>query len=271
VYGLCLQYTLYSYNPKGGIKLRKNRIIVFGLLICLMFVMVGCGSSNSDIVAAEAPVPAVAAEPTPTPAPTEAEAPQEQVQQAEAAAEEKQAEAVQVQAEQTQPVAEEEKQPKEDTKAAEQQKDALVIEGPGVKKTAAITLDEIKGLKDYIVEDDYFSLNNYGTKKYFHFKGVSVWQLIDDKAGVKEGAASVSFIAEDGYIVTYTIDEIKREDYIDEQNPDKKYKVIIAWEEEGKEYNSEEGKPFKLVIGQKEPGDINKPNWVQNVCTIKVE
>jgi DMSO/TMAO reductase YedYZ molybdopterin-dependent catalytic subunit len=148
---------------------------------------------------------------------------------------------------------------------------AITIEGSGVSKAVSFTLSDLKSFKEGYIEDDYYSLNNYGTKKYFHFKGISVWYLLSKKAGIKSGASKVIFTAEDGYSVEYSIADVKRDNYISEENPAKKYKMIIAWEENGKEYDPKAGSPFKLVVGQKEPGDINKPNWIQNLKSIKVQ
>ena len=69
----------------------------------------------------------------------------------------------------------------------------------------------------------------------------------------------------------FTLEQVKRQDYIDETNPVAKYPMIIAWEENDEEYNSKEGAPYKLVVGQKEAGDVNKPQWVSNIDRIVIE
>lgn len=148
---------------------------------------------------------------------------------------------------------------------------SLVIRGDAVKKELRFTLDELKEMEDALVEDDYFAINSYGTEGYYHFKGIWIWQLIKEKADLKENASKVSFIAEDGYTAEYTLEEVKREDYLDEKNPARKYKMILAWEENGREYDTNLGPPFQLVVGQREPGDVNKPYWVRNVKTIRID
>jgi DMSO/TMAO reductase YedYZ molybdopterin-dependent catalytic subunit len=146
----------------------------------------------------------------------------------------------------------------------------LIIDGEGLNNPARLSLKDLQSMPEGLVEDSYFSLNNWGTKEYFTFKGISLWYLLKN-AGIKDAAKQVVITAKDGYSVTYTVAEVKRDDYIDEQNPDKKYKMIIAWEENGKPYDPSKGYPFRLVAGQKAPGDINKPNWVQNVQSIRVD
>jgi len=148
---------------------------------------------------------------------------------------------------------------------------ALLIEGEAVEEKISFTLEELKSMEEGLVEADYYGVNSYGTKGYTHFKGIWVWYLLSEKVSLQDDAAKVTFIAEDGYEVEYSLDDVKREDYIDEQNPGTKYKMILAWEENGSEINSETGNPLQLVVGQREPGDVNKPYWVRNVKTIRID
>ena len=69
----------------------------------------------------------------------------------------------------------------------------------------------------------------------------------------------------------FSLEDVMREDYIDEQNPSVKLKMILAWEENGTESDQQIGYPLQLVVGQQEPGDVNKPYWVRNVKTIRVD
>ena len=73
----------------------------------------------------------------------------------------------------------------------------VVIEGDAVKAAASFTLEELKSMEEGLVEADYVSINSYGTKEYFHYKGVWVWHIIKEKVSLRDNAAKVSFIAED--------------------------------------------------------------------------
>ena len=88
---------------------------------------------------------------------------------------------------------------------------------------------------------------------------------------MKANASRVTIIAEDDYRVEYSLEEIMREDYIDEQNPEARLKIILAWEENGRALKSEIGSPLQLVMGQRHPGDVNKPYWVRYVKTIRID
>jgi len=147
---------------------------------------------------------------------------------------------------------------------------SLEISGSGVENALKLSLDELKAMEDYYFEDQFFSLNSFGTTEYFSFKGVRIKGILE-KAKVKENAKTVSFVASDGYEIQLSLEDVLREDYIDEQDSSKKYPIIIAWHENGKDYDIEKGMPFRLVIGQKEAGDVNKPQWVQNIAKIIVD
>lgn len=145
----------------------------------------------------------------------------------------------------------------------------LKIEGL-VENQLKLPLHELKTLNDIIFEADFYSLNSFGTTGYTHFKGVKLWDLLEQNALIKAEASKVSIVAQDGYSMEFTLDQVKM-DYMDETNPDTKYPMIIAWEENGEEYSTDEGAPYKLVVGQKEPGDVNKPQWVSNIDVIIIE
>ena len=161
-------------------------------------------------------------------------------------------------------------EPKEQEVPKAKDEFVLKIEGSGIENEVSFTLDELKALKDSHFEDDFYSLNSYGTREHFHFKGIKMKALLD-KAIIKSNAKSVKFVATDGYTQELTVELALKEDFIDQDNPDKKFPVIIAWHENGKDYDIKKGAPFRLVIGQKEVDDMNKPQWVSNIAKIIVD
>lgn len=168
------------------------------------------------------------------------------------------------QADKTEPIKETEKE------EVVEKKNAIKIKGKvGVEST--FTLDELKKMTDIIFEDDFYSLNNFGTTSYTHFKGINLWKLLEEKTKISPDATYIKIIATDGYEVEFTVGQVKRQDYIDETNPDKAYPMIIAWEEKGQEYDISDGPPYKLIVGQAEVGDVNKPQWVSKIDRIIVE
>ncbi len=147
----------------------------------------------------------------------------------------------------------------------------LIVEGDAVEARMSFTLEELKAAEEGLVEADYFGINSYGSKGYSHFRGIWIGYLLRNLVGLQDDASLVSFIAEDGYQVEFSLEDVVKEDYIDEQNPSVKLKMILAWEENGTESDPQTGYPLQLVVGQREPGDVNKPYWVRNVNTIRVD
>ncbi|NLX62408.1 MAG: molybdopterin-dependent oxidoreductase [Tissierellia bacterium] len=145
----------------------------------------------------------------------------------------------------------------------------LKVEGM-VANPLSLALKDLKAMSDLIFEGNFYSINNFGTQQHTSFKGIKLWGLLE-KAQVASNASKVRIVATDGYEMVFTIDEVKKQDYIDETDASVKLPIIIAWEENGVEYDTDDGPPYKLVIGQKEPGDVNKPKWVSNIDRIIVE
>lgn len=163
-------------------------------------------------------------------------------------------------------------QPEEIAEQLESEEDVITLKIEGeIANELSLSLDELKAMENLIFEGDFYSLNSFGTTEHTNFKGINLWRLLKDKAQISQDATKVTIVATDGYSMEFAVEQVKKQDYIDETNPDAKFPMIIAWGENGEEYDSEEGPPFKLVVGQKEPGDVNKPQWVSNIDKIVVE
>lgn len=78
----------------------------------------------------------------------------------------------------------------------------------------------------------------------------------------------VKITAEDGYTLMLSWDEVQAS-YMDETNPDKQLKIILAWSQDG-QANSADGSCLRLVMGQKYQGDYNRQRWVHSVNSITV-
>ncbi|AOY76623.1 S-layer homology domain-containing protein [Clostridium formicaceticum] len=143
---------------------------------------------------------------------------------------------------------------------------SLEITGPGMNEAQYFTVEDLKS-KGGSVSANYFFLNQYGTQGYVRYRGISLAYLLDEVVGVNSSARSVSITAQDGYRRQYNLSDVRR-DYIDQNKSSARLQMILAWEEDGRTLTGQY--PLKLVMGQTEAGDVNKPNWVSNVKTISV-
>ncbi len=164
--------------------------------------------------------------------------------------------------------------PEENSLFQQENQVKISITGAGIKAGSEITLNELKQMDDILVSANYFSRGTEkpGWSKTAHteFKGVLLYELLADHAGMNAEASQVQIIAEDGYTQVFSIEDIKA-DYSDETEENKKLRMIIAWEQDGREYDSSQGNPFCLVMGQQFPGDYNRQKWVNNIISIVVE
>ncbi|MEN6351717.1 MAG: molybdopterin-dependent oxidoreductase [Syntrophomonas sp.] len=165
--------------------------------------------------------------------------------------------------------------PAKEAQATKQASPAKIsISGTGIKTALKFTLDELKQMEDITISDRYFSRGTQkpGWAKTAHtdFTGVLLYELLADHAGLTAKANRVKIIAEDDYTQVFSIEEIKA-DYIDETDNGKKLRMIIAWSQDGKEYDPGQGAPFRLVMGQQFAEDYNRMKWVDHIASIVVE
>jgi sugar lactone lactonase YvrE len=143
----------------------------------------------------------------------------------------------------------------------------LMVDGAGVSQTRYFTLDDLKAMSAGRVTASYFAINNFGTRSYTDFAGISLAYLLDSAAVLAPLAQSVTVTAQDGYYRQYNLEDVRR-DYLDENDPGARLPMILAWREDGRDLTG--AYPLKLVVGQTGVGDVNKPNWVRNVMNVTV-
>ena len=155
-------------------------------------------------------------------------------------------------------------------------KDRAILSITGAKLTAPkhYGLADLQAMKDIIITDTYYSRGkakeNWAAASHNQFTGVSLEKLIDDKAGTKEVPSRIKIVAEDGYTLMLSWDEVKAS-YIDETDPDKQLTTILAWSQDGQLSNFSDGSGLRLIIGQKYQGDYNRQRWVHSVKGIEVQ
>ncbi len=134
-----------------------------------------------------------------------------------------------------------------------------------------LSLENMKSESKWAFSADYYWLNSFGSTGHTNFRGIKLWSALTDLGVVSDNSQCIKVIASDGYSMQFTAEQIRKTDYIDETNNSVKLPVIIAWEEDGKAYSGSDGAPFKIIIGQTEPGDVNKPQWVSKIQKIIIE
>ena len=138
------------------------------------------------------------------------------------------------------------------------------ITGSGVENNAYFT---IKGLKnaDGVVKVEkvaYDHMNSSGTTGTTSFDGITMQSLFD-LVGLKEGAAKVTVIADDGgYKKEFDITALTKTD----KDGNVPILALTQYKDDGTS-----DKVTTLVIGQDDESHINKSSWVSNICEIIVD
>ncbi len=140
----------------------------------------------------------------------------------------------------------------------------LKVTGTGVVSNGYFTIKGLKNAEGIVKVEKvaYDHLNSGGTRGTTSFDGVTM-QSIFGLLGLKEGAAKVTVIADEGkYKKEFTIEDLTK--------TDKDGNVPILGLTQYNDNGTEE-KVTTLVIGQNDPEHINKSNWVSNVCEIVID
>jgi hypothetical protein len=90
-----------------------------------------------------------------------------------------------------------------------------------------------------LVEDDYFSIHiPTAPKSIFTSRGFGSGAVLEKKASLKGGGYQGQFCSRGRFTPRPTPwKEVRRDDYMDQQDPGKKYKMILAWEENHQPYD----------------------------------
>ncbi|WP_034638866.1 ligand-binding sensor domain-containing protein [Desulfofalx alkaliphila] len=161
------------------------------------------------------------------------------------------------------------------------QSDTLSIGGSGVRKDHTVTLGELEFMQNYIFTGEY-CLASDTEKELASYRGIDIYEFIRREVGFTGGADTVTFKTADGSSKTFSLDEIAKRDYINEETGANDLKVMLAYGKNERPLVSSDtsdgydhvarnsGGPLLLVIGQTETGDLNSAKSVSGVVEIIV-
>jgi len=82
--------------------------------------------------------------------------------------------------------------------------ETLIIKGDGVTQEVSFTRAELEAMTKGKVQAQYSVTNNFPTDKMLYRQGITLQDLLQ-RAGVKESARQLKFIASDGYARSFTV------------------------------------------------------------------
>ena len=141
-----------------------------------------------------------------------------------------------------------------------------VLEIVGLTETESLTLDEVKALP---VTEGYAGIKSSTGKitPPVPFKGVALKDLAEFIGGMDE-TAGFNVVAEDGYSITYSFDQLQNGAFIaydpatgDELKNPVELTAILAYEVDGKPLDSKQDGTLRLAIVSAELNQVTDGHW----------
>ncbi len=141
-----------------------------------------------------------------------------------------------------------------------------VLEIVGLTETKSLTLDEVKALP---VTEGYAGIKSSTGKitPPVPFKGVALKDLAEFIGGMDE-TAGFNVVAEDGYSITYSYDQLNNGSFIaydpatgDELKNPVELTAILAYEVDGKELDPKQDGTLRLAIVSAELNQVTDGHW----------
>lgn len=149
--------------------------------------------------------------------------------------------------------------------------ETLIIKGDGVTQEVSFTRAELEAMTKGKVQAQYSVTNNFPTDKMLYRQGITLQDLLQ-RAGVKESARQLKFIASDGYARSFTVQELLQDQRYCFAADGKKtpVPVLIAMKDSGQSFETMSDIEMVLTMGQRVPGEQNNPWFVKYLQTIEV-
>ncbi|AOY76622.1 S-layer homology domain-containing protein [Clostridium formicaceticum] len=154
------------------------------------------------------------------------------------------------------------------------------ISGDGVLQETSFTMEALKSITDGKVKKMY-TMQTLVEPHSGEYEGVDLYDLLKNTVGLKEEASTVKIISSDGVSMDFTMEEVKKKDYVNDID-DSKLPIILAYEKEGHplvvDKNSagfldkigNDGGPLRLMVGQTVKGERNSPKCLKHVSEVIV-
>lgn len=169
----------------------------------------------------------------------------------------------------------------------------ITIEGPGSKLTAPKTfkVSDIESKQNLVVTADY-NIKKATSEQQIRYRGIDLYSFLrSEDVGLQSNASEVVFTAYDGKILTFSLSDVMKNDYLNSATKKADLKMILAYgsssaensniddgkplvaDKESQGYDAayaNSGGPLYLVIGQKSADDMNSQNTLKDVVKITI-
>lgn len=156
----------------------------------------------------------------------------------------------------------------------------IKIHGDAVIQEKNFTVDQLKSLREGRINATY-TMQTLVEPHHGRYSGVNIYYLLNNLVGIKNNARSVKVVSVDGISVDFTIEEIKKNDYINSVDKSK-LPIILAYAKDGHGLVKQrsdtgfstavgnDGGPIRLMVGQLHKGERNSPKCLKSIKEIIV-
>ncbi len=161
--------------------------------------------------------------------------------------------------------------------------ETLNITGNGVRKNTTFTVEELEQQLDLIRKGTYYLKEDENKGETAEFIGLDLYALLNSSSvGLNVSADKVIVKSADDTSVEFSLDEVKKADYLNSKDNINGLKILLAYGKNGLPlvpdstddgYNTDtknSGGPIYLLVGQKDAEDKNLVRCIANVAEIEV-
>jgi hypothetical protein len=156
----------------------------------------------------------------------------------------------------------------------------LTISGDGILQSKKFTVKELEEMKDGKIEAKY-TMQTLVEPHHGKYTGIALDYILKEKVSLKSTAKQVKIISSDGASVAFSLEEVRKKDYINSID-NSKLQILLAYakegyplvperEDEGYEMKAgNDGGPLRLIVGQTVKGERNSPKCLKYVTEVVV-
>jgi len=148
------------------------------------------------------------------------------------------------------------------------QEPSLTITGNGVNRETTFSYSELERMTSHISQNAYSAWNTWPTRRTYYARGVSLRALLD-QAGLSNSATTINIASNDGYNITFLLDDLLANRFSFEGSRTA-VPAIIALTSGNRGFGNMYEDDFRLVFGQLDEQEQTTLGFVRSVRTITV-
>jgi len=148
------------------------------------------------------------------------------------------------------------------------QEPVLTITGNGVNRELTFSYSELERMTSHISQNAYSAWNTWPTRRTYYARGISLRALLD-QAGLSNSATTINIASNDGYNITFLLDDLLANRFSFEGSRTA-VPAIIALTSGNRGFGNMYEDDLRLVFGQLDEQEQTTLGFVRSVRTVTV-